>query len=194
MPVIVEGKYDKITLENVIDTLIIPTNGFAIFKNKEKCDLIRRLAQKTGIIIMTDSDFAGAQIRTHIKNITGGANIINVYIPQLEGKERRKTTFSKQGFLGVEGMSGEVILEALEKSGVFSEKKAESPKITKTDMFVFGFSGGNDSGKKRKEFLKFCGLPQDLSPNAMLDIINTIYSYEDFLKAVKEWQNSMDKN
>lgn len=194
MPVIVEGKYDKITLENVIDTLIIPTNGFAIFKNKEKCDLIRRLAQKTGIIIMTDSDFAGAQIRTHIKNITGGANIINVYIPQLKGKEKRKTTFSKQGFLGVEGMSGEVILEALEKSGVFSRTVEKGRKITKTDMFVLGLSGGSDSGKKRQDFLKFCDLPQDLSPNAMLDIINTIYSYDDFLKVAIEWQKSMDKD
>lgn len=195
MPIIVEGKYDKITLENIVDTLIIATNGFAIFKNKEKCDLIRRLAQKTGIIVMTDSDFAGAQIRNHIKNIAAGANIINVYIPQLKGKEKRKCTYSKQGYLGVEGMNAEIILEALKKSGVFSEKEQRNKqKITKTDMFAFGLSGKADSSNKRKKFLKFCQLPFDLSPNAMLDIVNTIYTYEEFLKAVEEWQSSTDKN
>lgn len=189
-PVIVEGKYDKITLENVIDALIIPTNGFAIFKDTEKCDLIRQLAGRSGIIVMTDSDSAGALIRSYIKNIAGDAEIINVYIPRLSGKEKRKTAPSKEGLLGVEGMNPDVILAALQKSGVFAQKTEKARrKITKTDMFTVGLSGGEDSSEKRREFLRFTSLPENLSPNAMLDILNTIYTYEQFIEAVEKWQN-----
>lgn len=182
-PVIVEGKYDKITLENVIDALIICTDGFRIFKNKEKCDMIRKLAQKDGIIIMTDSDHAGAQIRAYIKKIVGDCEIINVYVPCLKGKEKRKTSPSKEGFIGVEGMTPETIRKALEKSGVTSVNTDRSfKKITKTDLFCLGLSGGEQSRKKRRTLLKKIGLPEDLSPNAMLDVLNNMYTAAEFLE------------
>ena len=180
-PVIVEGKYDKITLENVVDALIISTDGFGIFKNKEKRDMIRLLAEKNGIIIMTDSDSAGNMIRAHIKNIVGNSKIINVYVPVLKGKEKRKNAPSKEGILGVEGMTRDIIIDALQKSGVVGEEKVLSGrKITKTDLFCMGLSGGENSSQKRKKLLKKLSLPQSLSPNAMLDILNTLYTYEEF--------------
>ena len=180
-PIIVEGKYDKITLENIVDTLIISTDGFGIFKNKEKRDMIRLLAEKNGIIIMTDSDSAGSMIRAHIKSIVGNCEIINVYVPVLKGKEKRKSAPSKEGILGVEGMTPEIIISAFGKSGVTGQVQTDKgKKITKTDLFSMGLSGGENSAQKRKKLLKKLGLPQNLSPNAMLDILNTLYTYEQF--------------
>lgn len=188
-PVIVEGKYDKITLENIIDALIIPTDGFGIFKNKEKCDMIRALAKRFGIIVLTDSDSAGNLIRAHIKNIVGDCEITNVYIPQISGKEKRKKESGKEGILGVEGMTADIIEEALKRSGVTAEKTEKAhKKITKTDMFRAGLSGKADSSLKRKELLKVLGLPENLSPNAMLDILNTILTYDEFLEVTKNCQ------
>lgn len=192
--VIVEGRYDKTTLENIIDALIIPTDGFRIFKDKEKCALIRSVAEKSGIIIMTDSDSAGAMIRAHIKRITDNKNITHVYIPQIIGKEKRKDKPSKEGTLGVEGMSVEIITEALKKSGITGEKtNKKSKKITKNDMFRFGLSGSYDAAEKRKSLLKFLELPDNLSPNAMLDIINTFFSYEEFERKIDLWLQDTDK-
>ncbi|MGI6279120.1 MAG: toprim domain-containing protein [Acutalibacteraceae bacterium] len=180
-PVIVEGKYDKITLENIIDALIIPTDGFSIFKNKEKCELIRTLARRSGVIVITDSDSAGNMIRSYIKKIVGDSPITNVYIPQLKGKEKRKATYSKQGFLGLEGMSREIIEECLKRSGITGKPVADrTKKITKTDMFLAGLSGSENSAERRAELLKRLSLPQGLSPNAMLDILNTIMTYDEF--------------
>jgi len=188
MPIIVEGKYDKITLENVVEGLIIPTDGFGIFKNKEKCDLIRTLAKKTGVIVVTDSDSAGNMIRAYIKKIVGDCEITNVYIPQLKGKEKRKPHQSKEGFLGVEGMSREVILSAFEKSGISGKVlKQNGEKITKLHLFERGLSGGTDSSEKRKELLLKLNLPTNLSPNAMLDILNTIMTLEEFCEVTKPW-------
>lgn len=186
-PVIVEGKYDKITLSNVIDALIIPTNGFGIFKDREKCALIRTLARHKGIIVITDSDSAGAVIRAYLKKIVGEAQIINVYIPQLKGREKRKRTPSKEGLLGLEGMSPEIIENALNKCGVFSVKSENKRKITKADMFVCGLSGGENSADKRKSFLKYLDFPQNLSSSALLDLINNIYSYEEFCEKAAQW-------
>ncbi|MBQ4120315.1 MAG: DUF4093 domain-containing protein [Clostridia bacterium] len=195
MPVIVEGKYDKITLENVIDTLIIPTNGFSIFKDKEKCELIRTFAQTNGIIVLTDSDSAGNMIRAHIKNICGGGKVYNVYVPQLKGKEKRKNAPSKEGFLGVEGISRDILCEAFLKSGVTVENITQKSKpITKTDMFLFGLSGNHDAASNRKILLKHLNLPENLSPNAMLSVVNTMFSYEEFEKAVLECQKLMGKS
>ena len=192
--VIVEGRYDKTTLENIIDALIIPTDGFRIFKDKEKCALIRSVAEKSGIIIMTDSDSAGAMIRAHIKRITDNKNITHVYIPQIIGKEKRKDKPSKEGTLGVEGMSVEIITEALKKSGITGEKiDKKSKKITKNDMFRFGLSGSCDAAEKRRNLLKFLELPDNLSPNAMLDIINTFFSYEEFERKIDLWLQDTDK-
>lgn len=194
-PIIVEGKYDKITLCNVVDTLIITTNGFSLFKDKEKCELIRTLAKRDGVIVMTDSDSAGNLIRSHIKNIVNGGKIINVYVPMIKGKEKRKTACSKEGLLGVEGMSSEVIEKALKGSGVLCRNTDQNtPKITKTDMFLQGLSGGVDSKQKRAQLLEFLKLPSNLSPNALLDVVNTLFTREEFLKAVEECQKLQDKN
>lgn len=194
-PVIVEGKYDKITLENLIDALIIPTDGFGIFKNKEKCQMIRALAQKNGVIILTDSDSAGNMIRAYIKKIVGESNIINVYVPCLKGKEKRKTAYSKEGYLGVEGMSPRIILEALERSGVTGREIAEKQRaITKTDMFEAGLSGRENSAEARRSILKSLSLPENLSPNAMLDILNTLFTYEEFLEVTKNWHDAQTKS
>jgi len=188
-PVIVEGKYDKITLENIIDANIIATDGFRIFKDKAKCRLIRKIAEEKGIIVITDSDSAGALIRAHIKNITGNINITNVYIPKILGKEKRKNAPSKEGTLGVEGMSADIIRKALEKSGVtLIESKERKREITKTDMFALGFSGCSSAKTKRQEFLKHLDLPENLSPNAMLDILNTFYSLDELREEVEKWQ------
>ena len=195
-PIIVEGKYDKITLENVVDTLIISTEGFGIFKNKEKCRMIRALAKKNnGIIVMTDSDNAGAQIRAYLKNVIGDSPIINVYVPCLEGKEKRKAVKSRQGLLGVEGMSPEIIIKALEKSGVTAEETLKPhPKINKTDLFTLGLSGATDSSAKRKALLKYFELPETLSPNAMLDVLNNILEPNEFFEVAQKCQNEQDKN
>lgn len=187
--VIVEGKYDKITLENIIDAPIIATDGFRIFKDKAKCKLIRKIAEEKGIIVITDSDSAGSLIRAYVKNITGNTNITNVYIPKILGKEKRKSAPSKEGTLGVEGMSADVIKKALKKSGVSSgESKERKREITKTDMFLFGFSGCSEAKTKRQGFLKYLDLPESLSPNAMLDILNTFYSFNEFREEVEKWQ------
>ncbi len=189
-PVIVEGKYDKIALQNVIDALIITTDGFGIFKNKEKCDLIRRLARKNGVIIMTDSDSAGAMIRSYIKKTVSDCEIINVYVPELRGKEKRKSKPSKSGLIGVEGMSPEIIENALRKSGVFSVRAEERRKITKADMFAFGLSGREDSREKRKSFLRYLDLPESLSSSAMLDVLNNSFTFEEFNKKAETFKNN----
>lgn len=192
-PVIVEGKYDKITLENVIDALIIPTNGFGIFKDKEKCAMIRMLAEKNGVIIMTDSDSAGAVIRSYLKKIIGNAEIINVYVPQLKGKEKRKASGSKEGFLGVEGMTPEIIEAALNKSGALRERGGSDKKITKADMFALGLSGRPDSGERRKSFLKFLSLPEGLSSSAMLDVLNNMLTLEELKEKTELWHKKQER-
>lgn len=192
-PVIVEGKYDKIALENVVDALIITTDGFGIFKNREKCDLIRRLARKNGIIIMTDSDSAGAVIRSYIKKIISDCEIINIYVPELRGKEKRKARPSKSGLIGVEGMSPEIIENALKRGGIFSVKEENRRKITKTDMFVLGLSGREDSSVKRKEFLRFLGLPESLSSSAMLDVLNNMLTADEFFDKAELWNKGIKK-
>ena len=185
IPIIVEGKYDKITLENIIDAPIFKTDGFGIFKNAEKRGLIRQLAEKKGIIVMTDSDSAGNLIRSHLKGIVGEEKIINVYIPQIEGKEKRKSVSSKEGYLGVEGMTEETVLTALEKSGVFSETGIKAKeKITKQQLFALGLSGNQNAKQKREEAAEKLGLPKGLSSNAFLDALNALYTYDEFFKAV----------
>ena len=193
-PVIVEGKYDKITLENVVDALIIPTEGFGIFKNKEKREMIRFLARKSGIIVITDSDSAGHLIRAHIKNIVSDGQITNVYIPCLKGKESRKQKAAKEGLLGLEGMTVDAIEQALIRSGITGKRVEKRTRtITKTDMFEAGLSGGDNSREKRKKLLEKLGLPEGLSPNAMLDILNTMLTFDEF-KEVTGWQGNQTKS
>ncbi len=181
--IIVEGKYDKIRLSSLVDAIIIPTGGFAIYKDTEKQELIRSLAQKNGIIILTDSDSAGFQIRSHLRNIVKQGEIINVYIPDIFGKERRKAQPSKQGKLGVEGMTTEVLLEAIKKAGVIADESApKSEPITKADLMDMGLIGGENSAIMRTELQKSLGLPELLSANMLIEILNVMYTREEFLE------------
>lgn len=193
--VIVEGKYDKITLENIIDATILTTNGFRIFKDKEKRGLIRLLAERRGIIVITDSDSAGAVIRSHLKQICPEGTITNVYVPQLAGKEKRKTKASKEGFLGVEGLDRQTLIDALARSGITGEvcQQKSGKKITKADMYGLGLSGGKNSSALRDALAVYLKLPQGMSSNAFLDCLNAIFDYDEFLKAVELWQQEEDK-
>ncbi len=186
--VIVEGKYDKVKLSGIIDGLIIETNGFQIFKDKDKLNLIRRLAKERGILIITDSDSAGFMIRNHIKSAVDESLIKNAYIPDIYGKEKRKTHVSKEGKLGVEGMEIEVLLDAIKKSGVDvgedKEVKHECKSITKLDLYEDGFSGRDDSKEKRAKLLKYLNLPERLSANSLLKVLNSIMTYEEYKEAV----------
>lgn len=174
--VVVEGKYDKITLSSIIDAVIIVTNGFGIFKDKEKLELIKFYAGTTGIIIMTDSDRAGFIIRNHIKGTVKNGKIQNVYIPDIMGKEKRKLKPSAEGKLGVEGMNKEIILKALEKAGIAADETEikKDSLITKTDLFILGLSGGQNSSELRRKLLNHLKLPSLLSANSMLEVLNTM--------------------
>ena len=191
--VIVEGKYDKIKLESVLDAVILTTDGFGVFKDKEKQRLIRRLAQERGIVVLTDSDSAGFVIRSFLGGIVPPEQITNVYIPDVFGKEKRKSAPSKEGKLGVEGIDTARILESLEKAGVLCTQTDAYPaprrQVTKTDFYEDGLSGRPDSAAKRKALLKALDLPERLSANAMLKILNTFLSYEDYKRAVQSIQN-----
>ncbi len=177
--VIVEGKYDKIKLSSIIDTVIIVTNGFGIFKDREKLELIRYYAETTGIIILTDSDNAGRKIRGYLKSAIGGGNIRNVYIPDVFGKEKRKDKPSAEGKLGVEGIDKELILEAFEKSGITASVSEKPHDITKLTLYELGLSGGNDSSRMRKLLQKSLRLPECLSATALVEVLNTMMTADE---------------
>lgn len=194
IPIIVEGKYDKIKLSSFIDGVILTTDGFGIFNDTQKREFIRKVASEKGIIVATDSDSAGAVIRSHIKNICPNGKIINVYIPQIKGKEKRKDKVSAEGFLGLEGIDIELLKKAFLNSGIGLEKiDTAQVKITKKDLFNYGLSGGENSAVLRKEFALFVKLPTNLSSNAFLDALNTVFNYNEFLEAVQKWQHETDK-
>lgn len=188
LPIIVEGKYDKCTLSSIFDATIISTNGFGVFNSKEKRALIRRLGER-GIIILTDSDGGGKQIRSYLSGILPKDKIFHLYIPEIEGKERRKKSASKAGLLGVEGMTRDVLESVLspfishgacEENSVFPSSKM----LTKLDFFNDGLSGGNDSSKKRAELAKALGFPSDMSANALIEAINLTVGYVGYQKAL----------
>ena len=185
-PVIVEGKYDKIRLSVFIDAVIIETDGFRIFSNKEKRAFIRNMAKNKGIIVMTDSDSAGFRIRNFIRNIASDGEVINVYMPDVFGKEKRKAEPSKEGKLGVEGLSEEIITEALTKAGVFhtQTENVNRRQVTVTDLFEDGFTGSDNSGERKKKLLESLSLPSKMSNSQLLKLINTFMSYEDYKNAV----------
>ncbi len=190
--VIVEGKYDKIKLSGILDAVIIETDGFGIFKDKEKQKLIRFLAEKRGIIIMTDSDSAGFKIRSFIQNITKSENIKNVFMPDIYGKEKRKAEVSKEGKLGVEGIDNKIIFNALEKAGVFCDEtqQTEKKEITHTDFFEDNVSGRENSSLIRKALAKELDLPERISSSSLLKLINSYMTYDEYKKAV---QNAKSK-
>ncbi|MBO4422394.1 MAG: DUF4093 domain-containing protein [Clostridia bacterium] len=179
MPVIVEGKYDKIKLCSVIDGTIITTEGFGIFKDADKASYIRRLCEN-GVIIATDSDGAGNLIRGHLKGILPNDKIHNVYIPQIKGKEKRKTAPSAEGFLGVEGTDTATLIRLFEP---FSSKGgAKRAEITAADMYRLGLCGSADSQKKRKELCRRLALPENLSSKALRDALGRLYDIKEIEK------------
>ncbi len=187
--VIVEGKYDKITLKNFIDAEIIVTDGFGIFKDKQKASMIRRIAEKRGIIIITDSDSAGFVIRGHLNGIVDPRCVKNVFVPEIKGKERRKTETSAEGLLGVEGLSEEIITEALKRAGVDLEGHNGTGAvggITHTDLFELGLSGGPDSKRKRKALTDKLQLPSKMSTNQLLTALNSLYTLDEIVKIINE--------
>ena len=179
--VILEGKYDKIKLESLVNTVIIKTDGFGIYRDREKQKLIRGLAKEYGAVIATDSDAAGFQIRNFLRSLLKDCEVYNLYIPDIYGKEKRKAAPSKEGKLGVEGISLPLLKKALEESGVTSSEVFDGG-ITKADLFELGFSGGPDSAAKRKSLNRALGLPERLSANALLAVVNKRMKKEELVR------------
>ena len=181
--IVVEGRYDKNTLSQVVDTLILETGGFQLFRDPEKMALLRRAARRRGLIVLTDSDGAGFVIRNRIKGAVPPEQVKHAYIPDVYGKERRKRRAGKEGKLGVEGMPPKVLEQVLRRAGAtFLEGEAASPggpPLTKADLFAAGLSGGPESGEKRKALLKRLELPEHMSANALLAVLNGCYSREE---------------
>lgn len=188
--VIVEGKYDKHRLSAVLDALILTTDGFGIFKDTEKQRLLRRLAAERGLVVLTDSDAAGFVIRNFLNGIVPANRVTHVYIPDVFGKERRKAAPSKEGKLGVEGMRTDVLLEAFRKAGLTADETAGRPQraVTKTDLYLDGLSGGPDSAEKRRRLLAALDLPAHMQANAMLGVLNTLFTYDEYRKTIEDLQ------
>ena len=178
--IIVEGRYDVNKLKQIVDTIVIETGGFAVFNNKERLQLIRKIAAQRGVLILTDSDGAGFVIRNYLKGALPKDQVKHAYIPQIAGKERRKAHGSKEGTLGVEGVPDEVIVQALRRAGVtmLGEEMPQHPPITKADLYAWGLSGGAGSAEKRKQLLRAMELPSHMTANALLEFINAVSDYE----------------
>lgn len=190
--VIVEGKYDKIKLSSIIDAPIITTDGFSIFKDKEKQNFIRKLAEKRGILILTDSDSAGLMIRSFLGGSIKKEYIRHAYIPELYGKERRKIQASSEGLLGVEGVPDSVIIESLERAGVTAESSQKpGEEITKIDLYEDGFFGKDNCTEKRKLLLEKVSLPSKLSTNALVQMLNVFLTKDEYKTIVKEIESAL---
>lgn len=191
--VVVEGKYDKIKLSSIIDAPIITTDGFGIFKDKQKQCFIRKIAEKRGILVLTDSDSAGLLIRSFLGGSIKKEYIKHAYIPEVLGKEKRKTEKSAEGLLGVEGLSDEVILKALNRAGVVADasSKENSQPITKYDLYEDGFFGTGNCVNKRKLLLERLELPSKLSTNSLVQMLNIFMTREEYKKIVKEIEKSL---
>lgn len=188
--IVVEGRYDQNTLRQIVDAPVFETRGFGIFKDKEQMALLRAVAERRGLIVLTDSDGAGFVIRNHIKSAIPGKFLKHAYIPDIPGKEKRKASPGKEGKLGVEGMTRDVILAALKASGAtFEDGMEPAPRgITKQDFFELGLSGRADSSRKRHALQKKLKLPEHMSANALLQALNLLYSLEelsDLMKALE---------
>ena len=186
--IIVEGKFDKEKLKTVTDAPVICTGGFSLYTNKNIVNSIRRMAEKTGVIVLTDSDRAGFRIRNYIKQCVGNRGVVkHAYIPAVEGKERRKEKSGKEGLLGVEGMTEELLADILKNVTEVTEcEKRDKDEIT---FFNDGLSGKDDSNEKRKMLAKELGLPVRISANAMIDVLNTAFTYEEYRTAVEKINN-----
>ena len=188
--IVVEGRYDKNTVSQILDAPILETSGFGIFKDKQQRALMRRGAQTRGLIVFTDSDGAGFVIRNHIKSAIPGKYLKHAYIPDIYGKEKRKATAGKEGKLGVEGMTADVILESLRRAGATmdGEESSAVSEITKQDLMALGLSGGPDASANRLKLLKKLNLPERMSPNAMLQALNLLYTLEELTTIVESME------
>ena len=185
--IVVEGRYDKNTLSQVVDAPILETSGFGIFHDKAQLELLRKVAQTRGLIVFTDSDGAGFVIRNHLKSAISPKYLKHAYIPDLPGKEKRKAAPSKEGKLGVEGMTPKIIEDCLRKAGATIEGEETAHKrqeITKLDLFYLGLSGGPDSKQKRLALSKHLGLPEHISANALLQALNLLYTKDELYRLV----------
>lgn len=189
--IVVEGTYDEIRLSGFADTVIIKTNGFSIFNDKGKLETLKTLAKNGGIVILTDSDSAGFKIRNYIKQYITDGIVKNAYIPDIQGKEKRKNQASKEGLLGVEGVSEEIIMKSLKDAGCEIDGKTDelknSRQITKTDLYLLGLSGGSDSFEKRHRLCEQIGVPSKISANMLVGVLNRLMSYEQLAEITKEY-------
>ena len=183
--VVVEGRYDKAALAGVVDTLILETAGFGVFKDGERLAFLRKLAARRGLIVLTDSDGAGFVIRNFLKGAIPKSQLKQAYIPDVPGKERRKAAPGREGKLGVEGMPPQVLLEALERAGATFEEEADKGDrrrpITKADFYALGLTGGPDSAARRASLLRRLRLPEHMTANALLEAVNILYTREEFI-------------
>ena len=179
--ILVEGRYDKNTLSQIVDAPILETSGFGIFKDKKQMNLLRKVAETRGLIVFTDPDGAGFVIRNHVKSAIPGKFLKHAYIPDIYGKEKRKAKAGKEGKLGVEGMKPEIILDALRKAGATIEGEDTLPtrSITKQDMMELGLSGGPDASARRQALIKKLNLPEHISANALLQALNLLYDLDE---------------
>lgn len=184
--IVVEGKYDKIALEPLVDAPIFTTEGFGLFRDGEKIELLRRIAERRGLIILTDSDGAGFVIRNRLRGCIDPALVKHAYIPDLPGRERRKKTASREGKLGVEGMAPEVLRQALLRAGATVEREEPARPITKADLYALGLSGGAGAAERRRALQQRLGLPERLSANGLLEVLTALYGRDAFLTAAGE--------
>ena len=190
--ILVEGKYDKIKLSQIFDATILTTDGFGIFKQKDKLALLRRLAETRGLLIFTDPDGAGFVIRNYLKGAVPKEKLFHAYIPDLYGKEKRKAKGSKEGKLGVEGVPDDVIIRAVEASGALQGSVPAKSGITKAELYEMGLSGSAGSTQRRLRLLKELQLPQQLSSNALLDVLNCIIDLESLTAMVESWEEEYE--
>ena len=189
--IIVEGRYDVNKIKQIVDTVVIETGGFAIFNNREKLALIRRIATERGILVLTDSDGAGFVIRNYLRGAIPKGRVKHAYIPQIAGKERRKARGSREGTLGVEGVPDDVIVRAIANAGVECLDSADDrPKITKADFYAWGLSGAPGSEARRKRLLRALALPQHMTANALLEFINAVADYEQVRQVIAQLAQS----
>lgn len=185
--IVVEGKYDKNTLSQLVDAPIFTTDGFGIMNNREQLAFLRSVAEKRGLIILTDSDGAGFLIRSKLKGALPADRVFHAYIPDIYGKEKRKAAPGKEGKLGVEGMTSEVLISALRDAGIdLREQASKREKITKTDLYTLGLSGTGGSDERRQALKKKLALPERMSTNALLDAVNILFTRDEFFRLVQE--------
>ena len=192
--IVVEGTYDKIKLSQIVDGVVFVTGGFSIFNRKKDIETLKTFANKCGVVILTDSDAAGFKIRNYIKQALPKDKVRHAYIPAIKGREKRKNKPGKEGLLGVEGISGEIIINALKNAGCTIDGeciKKQTDKITKADLYAAGLSGGCQSAEKRRILCKVLELPGRISANMLVDSINAIMSRDDFFDIIENMENDV---